>query len=127
MSYESTLYVVEKSSAIESGEPRFCWQIARYDISCFPPIAYFFREDNPEVKFTDCGLYLDGNGDKQVTEDMYGDKLREASLEAVINVLKYFKFQHNKFPRVIPLLTMIESFYEIRDKFKNMVVIHFGH
>jgi hypothetical protein len=128
MGYESKLYIVNKSRCLEIDCPRFCFQIAQYDLDYYPPIADLFREDNPESKYTDCGLYLDGDGDNQVIEDKYGDKLREASLKAVINVLKNTEDDPYKgYQRLPPLLAMLESFYEMRDIFKDLVVIHFGH
>jgi hypothetical protein len=122
MGYESRLYMVVKSSFPE--HPRFCWQIAQYDIAKFPPVSNLFRKGNPKSKFTDCGLYLDGRGDEPVTEDMYGDKLREASLETVIKVLKACEDSYKAYQRFPPLLAMLESFKGV---FKDMVVIHFGH
>jgi hypothetical protein len=126
MSYESKLYVVVKSPHIESEYPRFCWQIAQYDIAWFPPIADLFREDSPKSRFTDCGLVL-SDRDNQITEDMYGDKLREADLETVINVLRNSEDQYKDHQRLPPLLAMLESFYVTWIDHKDMVVIHFGY
>jgi hypothetical protein len=107
--------------------PRFCWQIAQYDLGRFPPIANLFLKSNPESKFTDCGLYLAGDGDKQVTEDMYGDKLKEASIETVIKVLRNSEAQSKDYQRLPPFLAMLESFYESWVPITNLTVIHFGH
>jgi hypothetical protein len=126
MSYESTLYVVDKSNHIDAKYPRYCYQITNYDLGRFPPIADLFREDNPESKFTDCGLYLEGGGDKQVTEDCYGDKLKEASIETVIKVLRSPEAQAKDYQRLPPLLAMLESFYTTWPIITNLVVIHFG-
>jgi hypothetical protein len=124
LSYENKLYVVIKSAYYDTTYPRFCWQIAQYDLGGCPEIAELFQEDNSNSEFTDCGLFLDGDGDKQVTEDNYGSKLREANLETVIDVLKSHEVQSQNYQRVPPLLAMLESF---RDNLKNVVVIHFGY
>jgi hypothetical protein len=126
MGYESTLYVVDKSPVIESGEPRFCWQIAQYDIARFPPIENLFSKSNPESKFTDCGLYIEGKKGKWV-EDMYGDKLKEASLETVIKVLRNPGDQYKDHQLLPPFLAMLESFYTTWPAITKLAVIHFGH
>jgi hypothetical protein len=127
MGYESTLYVVDKSNYFDTNYPRFCFQIVNYDLGRFPPIAELFGEDNPESKFTDCGLYLTGDGDKQVTEDCYGDKLREASIETVIKVLRNPEEQYKDHQRLPPILAMLESFYTTWPVITKLAVIHFGH
>jgi hypothetical protein len=124
MSYESKLYVVIKAAYYDTTYPRFCWQIAQYDLGGCPEIAKLFQKDNPNSECTDCGLYLDGNGNKQVIEDCYGSRLREANIETVIDVLKSHEVQSQDYQRLPPLLAMLESF---RDNLKNVVVIHFGH
>jgi hypothetical protein len=74
-----------------------------------------FQEDNPKSEFTDCGLYLDGIDDEQITEDRYGKRLREASFEGVIDVLKSHEVQSRNYQCVPPLLAMFEAF---RDNLK---------
>ena len=127
MSYESTLYIVVKAPCVYTDYPRFCWKIAQYDLGRFPPIADLFVKNNPESKFTDCGLYLDGKGDEQVTEDCYGDKLKEASIETVIKVLKSPEANTMNHQRLPPLLAMLESFHTTWAGIKGLAVIHFGH
>jgi hypothetical protein len=124
MSYKSKLYVVIKFACYVPPYPRFCWQIAQYDLGECPEIAKLFQKDNSNSEFTDCGLYLDGNGSKQVTEDCHSSRLREANIETIIDVLKSHEVQSQNYQRVPPLLAMLESF---RDNLKNVVVIHFGY
>jgi hypothetical protein len=70
---------------------------------------------------------LKGDGDKQVTEDCYGDKLREASIETVIKVPRNPEDDYKNHQRLPPLLAMLESFYTTWPAITKLAVIHFGH
>lgn len=77
---------------------------------------------------TDCYIYAD-DGNTKILEDMYGDALKEASIEDVICVLEEAINNGEQYRRLFPLLSALKVFNEQKknDVWDNIVVLHYGY
>lgn len=125
MSYESRLFVVEKSSAL--GEmigdtyKRWAQVIAVFNLCSVPKIASLFRKKG---KATDCFIY-EHDGNTKIVEDEYGEPLFELPLSDVIDCLKDIKENEEYYRRINPCLMLLEGF-KMSD-WKELVVLHCGY
>ena len=121
MGYESRLYIVEKTDYInEELGKRFADDIARFDLSVFYELSDKFR--NKEK--TDCYIY---DGDEVILKDKYGEELREANLPFVIDILEKVLGEGIDYRRIYPLLSMLRAFKDQREKWGELVVLHYGY
>ena len=126
MGYESRLYIVVKSDTNFNPETNFLFAevIAEFNMCKFPELYSLFIKEG--IK-TNCAFY---RGDDEITEDMYGEPLRELSVEKVIDGLnKIIASYGNKsfYWRLPPLLAMLEKFSESQDIYHPLTVLHFGY
>lgn len=124
MGYESKLYVVEKSSYINTDGRRFANVIAMFDMRKYYYLSSILR-DKPK---TDCYIYFDGS-DKEVTEDRYGEPLKEAELKTVINILEKDIAKGENYRRIFPLLSMLKTFEKQRREglWGDIAILHYGY
>ena len=121
MGYESKLYIVEKSDHIdEIHGKRFAEAIATFDLSVFYELSDKFRHKEK----TDCYLYCEG---KVILVDNYGEELREANLPFVIDILEQALRDGIDYRRIYPLLNMLRAFEDQREKWGELVVLHYGY
>lgn len=121
MGYESTIYIVSKTDTFYEGK-RFAQVVAMFDICKYPALANMMRNK----KETDCFIYAD-DGNTKITKDRYGKALTEATPQDVIAVLEKAVASGEEYRRIFPLLSMLKSFEEHKEQWKDVAVLHFGH
>ncbi len=123
MSYESTIYIVEKTEQFDT-ETRKRWAqtIAVFDIACYANLSNKMRN----MPVTDCYVYAD-DGDTMILEDCYGKPLTEASVPFVIEALEKDIANGEIYRRIFPLLAALKALNEHKEQWRDLVVLHFGH
>mgnify|MGYP003288399648 CR=1 FL=1 len=120
MGYESKLIIVDHYEyPIEDSGNSWAEVISIINLcKAGIPVSEFFRESN-------CYIYFDGDGNTQVTEDMYGDQLTECT--DVAGLLNWLKAQYaeSEYRRFAVAIALIEACYN--QKWKNLKVLHYGY
>lgn len=118
MGYESKLYVVEKKGNLFEEKKQYAEVIAVYNMSKFDAFGGIFQNE------ADCYFYAD-DGDTEVTTDKYGDTIKEAPINEVIEYLEKYKSENEHYRRVEPLLNMLKGFNIT--EWNNLSVMHYGY
>jgi hypothetical protein len=126
MGYESRIYVIRKTDvpAGKNGEFKYAETMAVYEMGVFPPFQQMFDASCPATKHCPCV------GDDYIIEDMYGDPLREGSLDDVIDCLDQFIVLSDSltgYERVKPLLALLQAYREIQNNWYRLAVLHYGY
>lgn len=119
MSYESRLYVVNKSNLEHTvGDRKMVWGevVAVFNLCQVPEVAYAFRNAGA----TDVYFY---GPDGEVVSDDYGEPLSELPLEEAARVIEEAS-KKNNYRRYNPCLQMLRGFN--RDQWGELVVLHYG-
>lgn len=120
MGYESKLIVIDKTDIFDNElKMRFGERIATFDLCNVPSVARDVR-DYPD---TNAYFYAD-DGNTQVTEDLYGEPLKEIPIPDMIQILEKAAVGDN-YRRYAPCIQMLKGFD--LSQWKNIVVLHFGH
>lgn len=120
MGYESKLIVIDKSDIFDSElNMRFGERIATFDLCKVPSVARDVR-NYPD---TDTYFYADG-GDAQVTEDLYGEPLKEIPIPDMIQILEKAAVSEN-YRRYAPCIQMLKGFDLAQ--WKDLVALHYGY
>lgn len=123
MGYESRLYVVEKSMLTPDKDgKRYANVIAMFDMCKFYELSDILREQ----KETDCYIFAD-DGNTEILEDRYDQKLTEASIPFVISILEKILKSGEGYRRIYPLLNALKAFNEQKDKWGELAVLHYGY
>jgi hypothetical protein len=126
MGYDSRLYIIRKTDApiVEDGDFNYAETMAVYEMGVFPPFLRLFGENNcPTTKYAPC------DGDLVITEDRYGDPLRERSLDDAIEFLEQFVVLNEgsaNYARVRPLLASLQEYRKIQNDWYRLAVLHYG-
>ena len=118
MGYESRIYVVNKTSLAENDGKKYAQLIARFDMSKMGGFDDLFKKE------TDCYVFAD-DGNTKIETDAYGDRLKEASVEDVIEYLDTFEKTQDYYRRIHPLLGCLQSFNP--SDWEGLVVLHYGY
>ena len=102
MGYESKIYIAEKGSLKDQNGMTYVSVIAMFDMCKIGNLVNVFD------KKTDCYFYAD-DGNTKVLEDMYGDTLKEATVEDVINVLEEAVDSGENYRRIFPIAICIKN------------------
>ena len=98
--------------------------VAMFDLSAMNPWGAFTEllENSPKTEFY---IYVGGT---KIIFDSYGDRLREMSLEDVIDALEQDQ-KRNDFRRFRPCLEMLRAFVEDNNNLwdQDLVVLQFGY
>ena len=122
MGYESRFYIVEKSENCFTNEKGFVWGdvVAMFDLCK----AYQVFEKIKKYPNTNCYIYI---GDNKITEDCYGDTLKEIPISDMIKILeKVIKNSDYEYRRYKPFLKLLKGF-DSEQWNDNLVVLHYGH
>ncbi len=124
MGYESKIYIIEKTNCVEENGMKYARVLAMFDASKFYELADWFS-NKPSTKHY---IYAD-DGDTQIIEDRYGDTLKEASVEEVIDRLERIVEAENgiDYRRIFPLLAALKVFEEQSNHWGNIAVLHYGY
>ncbi len=122
MGYESKIYIAEKGSLKDQNGMTYVSVIAMFDMCKIGNLVNVFD------KKTDCYFYAD-DGNTKVLEDMYGDTLKESTVEDVINVLEEAVDSGENYRRIFPLLSALKTIHEqqMDGRWKEIVVLHYGY
>lgn len=123
MGYESRLYIVEKSSLNKDPDIglRFAGIVSVFNLSKVGKVSDQFL-NYPD---TDCFIYAD-DGNTRITEDRYGDALKEIPIKDAIEILKNAAKEDNwYYRRFKPVVALLEGF-EL-DKWKDLAILHYGY
>ncbi len=124
MGYESRLYVINKSWINRKfGEKTMTYaeivasfelcKVYGIDFAKYPPTKYF--------------IYAEGND--ETIEDLYGDPLRELTLEEVVKEIEKAMDKDPSYRRWKPCLAMLREFKNAnKSEWNNdLAVLHYGH
>ena len=126
MGYDSRIYIIRKSDQPKVEGYGYAEIMAVYEMRVFPPFQDFFDE-YPATKFA---FYSQCDCETLVLEDQYGESLREASIEDVLDCLEQALAVGSdtaNYPRIAPLKAMLEEFEKIQDSWYRLAVLHYGH
>ena len=129
MGYESKIIVIRKCDFLAGMQEIFLYAetMAIYNMCKFPPFQAIFNNDCPATKYAP---YAQEDGDILITEDKYGDPLRERTLEEVIDCLDHYITLNSDgeiYARIKPLKAMLEEFVKIQDDYYKLAVLHYGY
>lgn len=119
MGYESRLYVVKKTTLPGENNLRFAQKIAVFDLCKVPAVSDKMRA----YKNTDAFIYAD-DGNTEITEDRYGDVLKEVPLADAIKILEYAAAKDDYW-RYRPCIALLKSMQEYGQG--DIVVLHYGY
>ena len=124
MGYESKIYIIRKTDLpLESGF-KYAETVAVFNMGVFPPFQKLFSDNGRKTEHAPC------SEDSDIISDKYGDPLKEALIEEVLDCLDEAidLGDDKKYPRVTPLKAMLEGFEEIRNGwYQNLAVLHYGY
>lgn len=124
MGYESKLFIVRKSPAItwEIDREERVWAevIATFDLCK----AYEVSDKMRLFPATDCYIYAVG-ADLAITDDMYGEQLREIPLVDACKILKE-AWKQEKYWRYEVCYMMLKAFIDNGCQ-DDLVVLHYGY
>lgn len=117
MSYESKLYVVEKSDLTFSDDcgKYYANLIAVFDMCCCPTVSGLTQ------KPTDCYIYADDSNTK-IVEDQYGEPLYEINIGELIKALETTDSTHRRLKPLLAFLKVLDP-----KKWRELRVLHFGY
>lgn len=122
MGYESRIYVVNVHRGLKIGEsviPTFAEKICSFNLSCMKHSFYqLFKTE------TDYKLFMD-DGNTEFCEDKYGEHIKSASMDAVIEYLKEQISSGDNYRRLSPVLSLLEGFN--RSVWDCLEVVHYGY
>jgi len=127
MGYESRLYIIRKSENVLFKKYKYAEVMAIYEMSVFPPFQKLFEECSI-TEFTVYNQCARGC-ESPVTVDQYGEFLKEASIEDVLDCLAQFltlKDNAENYTRIIPLKAMLEEFKKQNNQ-DRLAVLHYGY
>lgn len=127
MGYESKLYVVDKMDSYIDVDidcrtvKRMCYGnvVAMFDLCKVPDIPAAIKS-YPD---TDAYFY---EGGQRIVDDEYGKPLKEIPIKDMIEIVKKAaRNDRNEYRRWKPCLALLKGFSG--EKWKGLVVLHYGH
>lgn len=120
MGYESRLYVVRKTGSFGyNTNLRYAQKIAVFNLCKVPTVSEKMRK----YKSTDAFVYAD-DGNTEITEDCYGEPLREIPLADAITILENAA-ERDTYWRYRPCIALLKAIEESRTG--DIVVLHYGY
>lgn len=121
MGYESRLYVVRKTGYFGyNTNLRYAQKIAVFNLCKVPTVSEKMRK----YKSTDAFVYAD-DGNTEITEDCYGEPLREIPLADAIKILEYAEQTEDYYWRYRPCIAFLKAIKECKQC--DIVVLHYGY
>lgn len=124
MGYEQKFYIVDKSDSIrgfgEFAGMYYANVVAMFDYSTDSYFTSFVDHNSVD---TDCYFYAD-DGNTEVVTDNCGDSLREIGIDKLI---QYLEEHPSDYRRHDVFLDILKAFEKVKDRFKNLVVLRYGH
>jgi len=128
MGYESKLYIVDKHEHLDNNREvfwTFLQKIAEFYMAKIDQELLDVFQDR--TVGDDWELYAD-DGNTLIKKDKYGRKLTYASVDDVLSVAEECE-KHCHYSRYVPLIAYLKAIKENceRDRWKNIIVIHYGY
>lgn len=123
MGYESRIYVVNKTgsaSEVNGKQMIWCEKIAMFNLCKVPIVSGQMRKYGA----TDGYIYAD-DGNAKITEDEYGEPLKEIPIQDAIRILEYAQSTEDYYRRYNPCIQLLKSFNTA--DWQNLVVLHYGY
>lgn len=114
------LYVVEKNE--EDIDEIYAHPLAIFNMSKYHELSKILSKQ----KATDCILYADDD-DTILDYDDCNNKITECSISFVISTLEKMLENEKKPYGIYPVLEALKVFEKQRDKYKDLVVLHYGY
>ena len=121
MGYESRLYIVRRSGYVLPNGNTWVYgeEIAQFNLCVMNPA--FRAAFTKEIDYT---VYDEGEA---TSEDKYGDKLRSADVQTVIDVLRSCEAEEH-YRRIPPVIAALEAYKAAAGEWENEIeVVHFGY
>jgi hypothetical protein len=121
MGYETRIIIVEKCS-YRLGNDTKVWaeKIAEFNL-CKMDYKGPYMIALSSFRKTDCYFYS-GYGETEITEDLYGDELREIPIKPLIQLLKN---EDQDYRRIKPIIKLLEGISETFGP--DAVALHYGY
>lgn len=123
MGYETKLVVVDKSNQVhEINGERMVWaeKIAEFNLCK----AYEISDKMRRYPITNA-FYCADDGNTEVVEDLYGDRLREIPLLDAINIIDLAMRTQDYYRCYSPCLELLKGFNP--SDWADLVVLHYGY
>ena len=120
MGYESKFHIVQGHDFEDGKGAFFAERIAMFDMSKLGHDSHTFAlvQRSPVTTYY---IYAD-DGDTKITQDCYGEALKEIEITDLLSALKKDDHLHG---RMKPFIALLESFDA--SEWKNLKVLHFGY
>jgi hypothetical protein len=108
----------------KDGKLKYAETMLVYEMGVFPLFDKLFNETCPITN------YAPYDGDTVITEDKYGDPLRERSLDEMIDFLDWYITMNddsNIYVRVRPLIALLNEYQKIQNNRYQLAILHYGH
>lgn len=119
MGYESKIVIVRKGYHTNEDGMRYATKLAEFDLGK----VYGLSDQIHRKPTTDCYYYAD-DGDTQITEDRYGERLTEISVSDLAKMVETAMEESDYYLYPILLLTL-KGFEQFADP--RIVCLHFGY
>lgn len=120
MGYENKLIIVDVYDSVKNDSGKNWAEVIALLNMCKAglPVSKFFRPSN-------CYIYFDGDGDNDVTADMYGEQLTECI--DVPGFLEWLckEYESDKYRRYAVAIELIKASYA--QKWHDLRILHYGY
>ena len=124
MGYESRIYIVLKSNLSPDENGRvYAQMLMMYDL-CKMGWTGQFHALLSEAEFNTDVYFYDDTGNNKVTEDRYGDSLKELPIKQLIDALKA---DDDGYRRIKPLRKILQTLHRMEPAFQGMKILHYGY
>ncbi len=120
MGYESKIYVVRKSKYVDADGKRYAEKIAEFNLCKIYGVSDSLRR----MPKTDCYIYAD-DGDTQIIEDRYGEKLTECTPEKLIELIEKDIEKGGEHWRYNLILATLRELVKFNDN--QIYCLHYGY
>lgn len=138
MGYETKLFIVEKGNRFftnwKTGEKeKFIGEIINGKEMFYADLiatfnlckCYSVSDVMRKYPATDSYIYMD-DGNTELIEDRYGEPLKEIPLADAVEILEEAA-REDEYRRYAPCLALLEALYNNKDKWGEIVVLHYGY
>lgn len=122
MGYESRIYVVNvcKTESLITGENIFTYADIVAVVNMSKMSSEFHKLFLDKIDYT---IFAE-DGDKDTNKDRYGDIIKSADIQDVIEWLES-EIERDDYRRLKPLLGLLKGFN--REEWENLKVLHYGY
>ena len=127
MGYETRLYIVEKSTSpsIYDKNKGKVWGdvIAMFDLRK----CYSLSDRLRNCPSTNCYIFAE-DGDTEIVEDLYGEPLKEATIEQAILYINK-AWEETEYRRLLPVSAFLNTIQAQKEagKWGELAVLHYGY